>query len=397
MLNVFFAMTAWFNLAFWTTRAGTLYLGLKNVGKLKEVAPAADSPAHPLPKLAVIVSALNEEAGIEAALRSLAAQDYPNLLLFAVNDRSTDRTGEIMDALAHEISVLHPLHIRQLPPNWIGKNHANWAGATEAIKAGADWLLFTDGDILFRPGALRRAVHYANLKRLDHLAITPAFILGGFWENAFLTAFLVWFLTRFQMWKIEDEKSRQFIGIGAFNLVRSDAYRAVGTHEALALTVADDMALGKLIKQSGFRQGLLDGSEEVRVRWQNGLGGTVRGLYKNSFASLDFNLLATGVAAGLMLALNVLPYLLPFVTPGVTRLAAILALALMVGVFAKTAQSMGVKPLPALAMGLMAGFGGTLFAWVLVASAALTYKQGGVVWRGTLYPISLLKGRQVKI
>jgi cellulose synthase/poly-beta-1,6-N-acetylglucosamine synthase-like glycosyltransferase len=397
MMIVLLTLAAWLNLAFWIVRAGTLCLGLKYVAKLKEEPPAEASAESPLPKLAVIVAALNEESGIEAALRSLAAQDYPDLLIFAVNDRSTDRTGEIMEAVAQILPAVHPVHIRELPPNWIGKNHANWIGAKQAMQAGAEWLLFTDGDVLFSPFALRQAVHYVQRKRLDHLAVTPGFILGGFWENAFLTAFLVWFLTRFQTWRIEDEKSRQFLGVGAFNAVRAEAYRAVGTHEALALTVADDVGLGKLIKTAGFRQGLLDGSEEVRVRWQNGLWEAVRGLYKNSFASLDFNLPFTLFSAAMMLILNVLSYLLPFVTLGFTRGAAILALAVMFEVYTQSARSMGVRPSSALGIGLCAGFGGALFAWAMVASAVITLRQGGVVWRGTLYPISLLKGRQVKL
>ena len=76
------------------------------------------------PKLSVVVAALNEEATIEPALRSLAACSYPNLEIIVVNDRSTDRTGAIIDAVAREHPAVRPLHIQELPAGWLGKVHA---------------------------------------------------------------------------------------------------------------------------------------------------------------------------------------------------------------------------------------------------------------------------------
>jgi hypothetical protein len=157
------------------------------------------------------------------------------------------------------------------------------------------------------------------------------------------------------------------------------------------------MALGKLVKQAGFRQGYLEGMGEVRVRWQSGLGATVRGLYKNSFASMDFNLPFTLFSAGFTGVMNVLPFLLPFITQGWTRMAAAASLVMLMAVLAQTARSLGIRGSAALGIGGCAWFGGALLAWALVASAALTLSQGGVMWRGTLYPIELLRGRQVKL
>ena len=395
IFSLFIALFAWVTLVFWLSRAWIMYRGQQRSRALKDVPPGP--PTDPLPRLAVIVPSLNEEAGIRAALESLAAQDYPGLLILPINDRSTDRTGEIMDELAARNPQIDAVHVKALPPGWIGKNHANWVGAREAMNRGAEWLLFTDGDVRFGPDALRRAMAYVTARRLDHLAITPELLIHSFGEGMFVTTFAVWFMTRFQPWDVEDERSERFIGIGAFNLVRAEAYRAIGTHEKLALTVADDMALGKLVKEAGLRQGYLEGEGEVRVRWQESLAATVRGLYKNSFASLDFDLAKTLVSAILVFGVNTFSFVLPFLTQGWSRIAAAAGLGFLLTVFYKGARILGNPRGAACGVALCAWAGGLLFTWVLVASAAITLRQGGVMWRGTLYPIRLLRDHQVRI
>src|SRR5215471_12294232 len=57
------------------------------------------------PRVSIIVPARNEEQTIEQALRTLVALDYDNYEVIAVNDRSTDRTGEIMEQVARESGV----------------------------------------------------------------------------------------------------------------------------------------------------------------------------------------------------------------------------------------------------------------------------------------------------
>ena len=395
LLSILLSLCAWAALLFWASRASIMYRGQRRSRKLKDV-PLPEG-ATELPRLAVIMPALNEEAGIRDALESLAAQAYPDLLLLPINDRSTDRTGAIIDELAARHPRIDPVHVEELPPRWIGKNHANWLGAKEAVRRGADWLLFTDGDIRFGPDSLRKAMAYVHDRRLDHLAVTPELITHSFGEAMFVTTFAVWFMTRFQPWDVEEERSKRFIGIGAFNLIRADAYAAIGTHEKLALTVADDMALGKLVKEARYRQGYLEGEGEVRVRWQTGLWATVRGLYKNSFASLDFDVAKTAVGTVMLLVLNVLAYVLPFLLGGWGRWAAAVGLAFLLTVYYKCARILGHSRPVAAGVALCGWAGGLLFAWVLVASAAITLRQGGVVWRGTLYPTRLLRENQIRI
>src|SRR5262245_44222189 len=122
------------------------------------------------PAVSLIAAARNEERNIEAAVRSLVKLDYSKLEITLVNDRSTDRTGEILARLAAEFPQLNVVTLSELPAGWLGKNHALQLGAD---RSRGEWLLFTDADIFFEPTTLRRAIAYAQEHAVDHLVATP--------------------------------------------------------------------------------------------------------------------------------------------------------------------------------------------------------------------------------
>ena len=129
------------------------------------------------PLVSMIIPARDEGEKIDAALRSVLAVDYPNLEIIAVDDRSRDETGRVMDRLAAEDPRLRVIHIETLPDGWLGKNHAMHVAAQAAR---GEFLLFTDGDVMFAPDALRRAVAYAEHTRIDHLCLSPNLVPGSY-------------------------------------------------------------------------------------------------------------------------------------------------------------------------------------------------------------------------
>ena len=155
--------------AVWLDRLRDAAGGLRNVPQI--TLPQWDQGPEGKLRVSVIVAARNEEEHVEAAVGSLLALEYPDYEVIAVNDRSTDRTGEILDRLAgRDPSRLRVLHVSELPPGWLGKPHAMGLAAQQAT---GDWLLFTDADVSFRPDALRRAVVCAEANRADHLVLFP--------------------------------------------------------------------------------------------------------------------------------------------------------------------------------------------------------------------------------
>ena len=357
--------------------------GHRRLRSLKDV-----TPADTCPPLSVIAAARNEARRIEVALTSLLHLDYPALEIIIVNDRSTDETGAILERLARQYPRLRIKHIVELPAGWLGKNHALYLGAAEAS---GSLLLFTDADVVFEPTTLRRAAALMELDALDHLAAIPDIKVPGIALNAFVAAFGVFFSLYARPWKARDPRSRFHIGIGAFNLIRADVYRAIGTHRAIAMRPDDDMKLGKIVKKGGFRQEAVSGRGLISVEWYASLGELVDGLMKNAFAGVNYSLLAVAGTTAALVLTDVWPVLALVATHGVTRAINALNVALIVLIFWTSAHFGGARLRYVLAFPAAA----LLFAYIMWRSALLAVIRGSVTWRGTAYPLAQMRANRV--
>lgn len=376
----------WIMVAAFAWSAAPLWFGLLRKRALRDM-PAFGPDDRDPPMVSVIVPSRDEAAAVEDGLRSLLSIDYPNYEVIAVDDRSTDGTGEIMERIAGTDPRCRVLHITELPPGWLGKNHANMEAARHAR---GDYLLFTDGDVVFRPAVLRHAVRFMRDHGLDHLALFPETPSSGFWQSVLMNRFVVlltaW--TRHPLARFRRLR-RAYIGIGAFNLVRRSAYEAIGTHERLRMEVADDVMLGKLVKQAGFAQDVLEGRPLASVRWQTGMRGLIRGLEKNAFAGVRYSLFMATLAVLAMLFLAVVPPLLAVTGPA--RLPCAVLCLLMLATAAAAARLTRASLLSA----LLYPVGNILFAYVIARSTYVTLRDGGVTWRDTFYPLAELRKGKV--
>ena len=373
-----------FVLLAWILISAAMLTGARRCGWLDQNLP--DEPSSPQ-RLSVVVPARNEEASVEPAMRSLLALDYPDMEVIAVDDRSEDHTGAILDRLAAEDIRLRVVHVHDLPEGWLGKTNALQAGGE---LASGEWILFTDADVIFAPDALRRAVHLAQSRRLDHLALFPNLIMKGFWESLFLGFFGVMFCWFYRPWEASDPHSRGYVGMGAFNLVRTDTYRLAGGHIDLRLAIVDDVELGHHLKMSGAHSDCQASGSLVRVRWLQGLGGAVRGLTKNTFAGMGFRPAAVIFQSAALVLISVWPAVGLFVGAAGSRGLCIAAVAGMM--ISSRAVVFGRSPNPLYGLGYP--LAGLIFAFTMWRSMFRTYRNGGVIWRGTLYPLDLLRGRK---
>lgn len=343
------------------------------------------------PKVSVIVPCRNEEGAVERAMSSLLAQDYPNLEIVAVNDRSEDSTGSLLDRLAASDSRLTVHHIDVLPSGWLGKNNAMHQGAR---RASGSWLLFTDGDVVFEPLALKRSVAFAQTHGLGHFVALPTFVADGFLERAFVSTFAMALAIKLDPGALCVPRTFAYVGVGAFGLVSREAYEKIGGHERLAFEVADDLKLGLLLRRSGIAQGCLDSDGMVSVRWQNGLIPSLRGLEKNAFSGCEWNTLIAVIAVSGVVAAAVVPYL-PLLMESVTwtkpiaLMAALMPMLLVGGAARRMSGGTGLE-------GLLAPLGGLALGGVIAWSTFLALVRRGIVWRGTFYPLGELRRRCVR-
>jgi glycosyltransferase involved in cell wall biosynthesis len=372
----------------WFSRLVDAAIGMPRIADIAR--PEWDrSPATPTgePRVSIIVPARNEEEDIRETLVRLLALDYSNYEVIAVNDRSTDRTGAIIDDVAASSEahgLLKAIHIPDLPSGWLGKTHAMWTSAQQATGA---WLLFTDADVQFKPDALRRAVAYAETERADHVVLFPRMIMKRPSERMMIAFFQALFVFGHRPWKVADPRARDHMGVGAFNMVRRSVYDAVGTYRALRMEVLDDMKLGKVIKNAGFAQRNVFGEDLISLYWARGAFGMVNNLTKNFFAVLSFQwprTVATIVGLGF---LNLGPLLGVWLAHGWARLPYAIALVSLFGIYYGMS---GMSAVPAYYF-FLHPVSTSLFMYTLLRSMIQTLANGGVVWRGTKYPLEELR------
>ncbi|HTW57562.1 MAG TPA: glycosyltransferase family 2 protein [Terriglobales bacterium] len=345
------------------------------------------------PRVSIIVPARNEELAIEQALNSLLALDYDNYEVIAVDDRSTDRTGAIMDSIGKNRRpnqartghpILHVIHHQELPAGWLGKTHAMWTAANQAT---GEWLLFTDADVLFKPDSLRRALAYAETERADHVVLFPQMIMHSPGERMMIAFFQTLFVFGHRPWKVADPKADDHMGVGAFNLVRRRVYDLVGTHEALRMEVVDDMKLGKVVKKAGFAQRNVFGGDLVSIRWAHGAMGVVNNLTKNFFAVLSFQWPRALLSAFGLAFLNLGPFLSIWLAHGWARMPYGVALGSMFAIYVGISRRSSVPPY----YFLLHPVSSALFIYTLLRSMVLTLWNDGIEWRGTKYPLEDLR------
>jgi chlorobactene glucosyltransferase len=240
---------------------------------------ASGRPAALLPRVSVVIPARNEEAGLERAVRSHLAQEYSNLQVVVVEDRSTDGTAKILEALSREDSRVTVVAGREPPDGWLGKPHALWLGSKTAD---GELFLFADADVRYHPRALIEALTVLEDRRLDLLAFFPKFETRGFWENVLIPYLSVGVFLGLGFLGAMRRFRPLAIGAGAGNLVRRRAYDAVGGHPALRDSVIDDVRLAITLKRAGYRVGGFRAPDRVVVRMYRGFREVWNGFTKNA-------------------------------------------------------------------------------------------------------------------
>ena len=368
----------------WIWRLADAAIGVPTIADISR--PEWDrTPAGP-PRVSIIVPACNEEADIEATLTRLLALDYENYEVIAVDDRSTDRTGEIMERVAASASTgrLRVIRISELPSGWMGKPHAMWSAGNQAA---GDWLLFTDADVLFKPDVMRRAVAYAEAERADHLVLFPRMIMKRPGERMMIAFFQTLFVFGHRPWKVADPKTRDHIGVGAFNMVRRRVYQEVGTFHSLRFEVLDDMKLGKIVKNAGFAQRNVFGADLISIRWARGAMGVVDNLTKNFFAIMSYQWPRALLSCFALLFLNLMPFAGILLCHGWARLPYAASLFAMFSIYVGMSTKSDIPPY----YFVLHPVSTVLFVYTMSRSTFLTLWRGGVEWRGTFYPLEELR------
>ncbi len=340
------------------------------------------------PKLSIIVPVCNEAEHIEQAARSLIAQNYPELEIILVNDRSTDNTGEIIDRLAADEARVKAVHIETLPDNWIGKVHALNQGMQQAT---GDWVLITDADINYADGVLRKAVSYVENKDIDHLALMPGVQMNSFWLQVAIRTFGLIFLLTTRAASVNKPATKAVIGVGAFNLIKRKTFDKTPGFQWLRMETVDDMGLGLMMHNAGGKTHFAIANKALRLGWYESIPAMFTGLEKNLFgAGPGYNIFKLSFQVLLMWALVAAPFV-AFNSDSLlvwSLVGFVFSLYLIFSIFFVQEKQSETWSLLLFPLGLI------MLTLMMIWAAYKCLKNDGIDWRGTHYSIAQLRAGQ---
>jgi chlorobactene glucosyltransferase len=366
-------------------------------------------PPIDAPLISVCIPARNEERNIRACVEAVLAQDYPNLEIIVLDDRSMDRTPEILADLIKESGSLLPerseltltgtrasdLHVIKgidLPPGWAGKPHALYQAAATAR---GDWFCFIDADTFLSPAALSSCLAKASETRADMFTIITFQVMGSFWEKVVMPLVMTALSVGFSPRKVNDPKRRDAIANGQFILIKRPVYNAIGGHESVKDQIVEDKAISEQVKCNGYRLIVADGHTVVKTRMYTSLPEMWEGWTKNIYLGLrdQKGLLYLGVfgATVALLAALFLPVwpilglIWGFNEGGwmawTVLIESLIFWGYLIAVRARVAQIMEISPFYAFTTPL----GAAVFAAMMITSAFRVISGKGVSWKGRLY------------
>jgi len=343
-------------------------------------------------RVSVICPARDEADEIEAAMRTRLSDSAPWLEFIAINDRSSDQTGAILDRLAAEDGRLRVVHLTECPEGWLGKVNAQNHG--EQLATG-DWLLFSDGDTHVEPGMMAAAMAHMEQERADVLAVLPK-IVGGPWLLHAALPMLMRMLTgSLRIWEANDDSKERVMGVGAFNLVRREALVAAGGMEALRMEIADDVGLAVIVREAGGRARVASTDTGVWIRWYRSvrdlLAGTEKGCAKaGSRVKLAFVL----VMAPVLLACELAPCVLWFWWPSTPAVIAVATAVIALVTVQTLAVRFRLHPVWSWLLPLATVITGAL----VIRAVTLALVRGGIRWKGDAHSLKAAReGERVQL
>lgn len=347
------------------------------------------------PTLSIVIAVKDGAADLKSTLPRILSQGAEGPELVVVNDRSKDRTQEVIQEFQRHSPQLKSVEVKELPSGWLGKVHALNEGAKVAR---GEFLLFMDADIEIDKATLEKATFIAQTQRLDHLGLLPQVPPKGFFLNLMMFTSYTLFTYSARPWlEIENRPLKCVKGVGAFNLVRRSAYEKTEGFSWLKMDVADDVALAQLLAKNGGRSLLMKaGPSKPKLDWYENFGSLMRGLEKNivgGFTNYKLSLVF------LMTTFSLLTFFIPVMSlfwinhPLVLVSLVLYALASFFYAF-KTKKYFSYSWPTHLALPLGIG----LLGLILLRASLLCFKNKGIYWSGTFYSLrELREGVRVRL
>jgi chlorobactene glucosyltransferase len=365
---------------------------IHNQYHLDIVVEPAQPPAADAPLISICIPARNEENNIRRCVGSALAQDYPNIEVIVLDDRSTDSTLTQLREIASRDSRLLPINGTDLPDGWAGKPHALFQAS--AVARG-EWFCFVDADTFLSPQAISSCYAKAIETHADMFTTMNEQIVGTFWEKVVMPLVMTALSVGFSPRKVNDPHTHDAIANGQFIMIRRTVYDAIGGHEKVKNQIVEDKAISEQVKWNGHRLIVADGSKLIRTRMYTNLPSMWEGWTKNIYLGLrDHPAMLMLGAFGAILSVIAALFLPLWTLLGIdwifkdgswlaitVTVQSMIVWGWLIYTRARVARKMKIPAWYALTTPLGAG----VFAAMMLTSAWKVISGQGVTWRGRKY------------
>lgn len=352
------------------------------------------------PKVSIILPARNEEAFIEKCLRSLLEQDYENYEIIAINDSSNDSTGHIIEEYAAKNSKIIYVIADPKPDGWMGKN---WACMQGYKKASGELFLFTDSDTVHASNVISLAVAHLLSEKIDALTAIPRMLCLDFWTKITLPMISTFLHTRFSALRVNDPQKKTGYFFGSFFIIKKSVYDKVGTHEGVKEEIIEDGALGKKVKESGYKIKMVRAENFIDAVWARDLSSLWHALKRLMVPLyIQHNLAAIGIFVAVLFLLfmpfPILVYGLIFLEEstsfyGIFISASAVSFLIYLGAFIEAKIGLGLK----LWSALFGPLGSLVVVLGFLSGIITANSSSSVSWRGRSYSLKNRPQNSIKI
>lgn len=352
------------------------------------------------PKVSIILPARNEEAFIGKCLKSLLEQDYENYEIIAINDSSNDSTGHIIEEHAAKNSKIIYVTADPKPEGWMGKN---WACMQGYKKASGELFLFTDSDTVHASNVISLAVAHLLSEKIDALTAIPRMLCLDFWTKITLPMISTFLHTRFSALRVNDPQKKTGYFFGSFFIIKKSVYDKVGTHEGVKEEIIEDGALGKKVKESGYKIKMVRAENFIDAVWARDLSSLWHALKRLMVPLyIQHNLAAIGIFVAVLFLLfmpfPILVYGSIFLENstsfyGVLISASAAAFLIYLGAFIEAKIGLGLK----LWNALFAPLGSFVVVLGFLSGIITANSSSSVSWRGRRYSLKNRPQNSIKI
>lgn len=267
----------------WILFGIAIHAGQRKMLLLKRPAPPIPAKMG-TPSVSIIVPAKDEGERIRGCIESCLNQDYPAFEVMAVDDRSVDNTGQVMDEMARENPKLKVVHIQEgtLEPGWTGKNNALHQAQKQS---NADWMLFVDSDVVLEKDALSASMSVALNKVYDMVSLLPRLESHTIWETTLVPLAASAASTMYLINLNNNDRVKTAFANGQFMLMSRKVYDAIGGHDAVKDRYCEDVEIAARMKRADYRPRIAWGNNWAAVRMYSSLPGIFRGWSRIYYAA----------------------------------------------------------------------------------------------------------------